>query len=85
MNNLRFGRYAKRWHQACINITQGKGSGGNRIAKENTVPTDRMDKVGTPDPGMDIFGLRLYAKAQSKDSLNRLCCVTDSSDAEKRF
>jgi hypothetical protein len=64
---------------------QGKGNGGNRSAKENTAPTDTRDKVGIPDPGMDIFGLRLLPKAQSKESLNRLCCVTDSSDAERRF
>jgi len=80
-----FSKRQKSWHQLCKAANQGKGSGGNRIAKENTVPTDSMDKVGTPDPGMDIFGLRLFRKAQSKESLNRLCCVTDSSDAEKRF
>jgi len=55
------------------------------MAKENTAPTDTRDKVGTLDPGMDIFGLRLSPKAQSQESLNQLCCVTDSSDAEKRF
>jgi hypothetical protein len=47
---------------------QGKGSGGNRTAKENTAPTDIRDKVGSPDPGMDIFGLRLLPKAQSQES-----------------
>lgn len=77
--------YAQSWHRVCINQNQGKGSGGNWTAKENTAPTDIRDKVGSPDPGMDIFGLRLLPKAQSQESFKQLCCVTDSSDAEKRF
>jgi len=43
------------WHQHCISQLQGKGSGSNRMPKENTVPTDIRDKVGDLDPGMESF------------------------------
>ena len=43
------------WHQPCISTSQGKGSGSNWMPQENTAPTDSMEKVGSPDPGMEPF------------------------------
>ena len=76
---------SKSWHQVCLYNRQGKGSGSTGRPKENAAPTDTRDKVGSPDPGKEIFGLCLLAKAQSKEARKGFWCMTDSSDAEKRF
>ena len=61
------------------------------MAKVFAAPTATRDKVGIPDPrmesGMESFGLRLcQCKGVIRKKLSKsCCCVTDSSDAEKRF
>jgi hypothetical protein len=63
--------YVESWHQACINPDQGREAVASWRAKESTASTDTRDKVGTPDPGMDIFRLRLVPEAHEEEELYR--------------